>query len=195
MNNGMLVSISWNSNRWADKATPDDLANSGYEYVQQNQFMCEDLNFGHLVLPKEPNNYWLGYTPSFKSGLPVNDCPIIAFFRSRNYHKGTNEIVGFYGFPRIENYQRMVFNHPSNRLGDYDVSNIKAYPENIVLFDRSIVIGEDIQPAEFLPEGKELGKQGWNHLDLKGICHLLKLAVELNFNDERLKSFMKQLDF
>ena len=58
-NYGILTSISWNSNNWADEPTSADLKKSKYDYVKDNAHMHESLNFGHETLPAEEDGYIL----------------------------------------------------------------------------------------------------------------------------------------
>src|SRR5688572_27424710 len=62
-NYGILASMSWNSNKWADKPTDKDLKTSKYGYVKDKAHMHESLNFGHEIYPPEANGYYIGYTP------------------------------------------------------------------------------------------------------------------------------------
>jgi len=52
-NYGILASISWNSNKWADDPTEDDAKRSKYGHVMANSYMVESLNFGHEIYPLE----------------------------------------------------------------------------------------------------------------------------------------------
>ena len=61
-NYGILASISWNSLKWSGPPTQEDLTNSKYEWVRENKFMHESLNFGHEIYPAEEDGYYLGYT-------------------------------------------------------------------------------------------------------------------------------------
>jgi 5-methylcytosine-specific restriction protein A len=66
-NFGILASMSWNSNKWASPATKEDIAQSNYDYVKENGWMHEDLNFGYDVLPCEEDGTFIAYTPMFNT--------------------------------------------------------------------------------------------------------------------------------
>ena len=184
---GILTSISWNSNAWSAPATQEDIDNSNYDYVKENGWMHEDLNFGHETLPIEEDGDYIGYTPMFRK-LPsesesryVN----IVFFRSLNYHNKKNSIVGFYAYPDIGFYPREA----EHRLYDsYDSGNIAAPPEHICLFENAIEISNEIILKErIVPPGKKLGQMGFNYLTYENVLNILDIAGRLNPADSKLK--------
>ena len=137
-NYGILTSISWNSNNWADEPTSADLKKSKYDYVKDNAHMHESLNFGHETLPAEEDGYYIGYTPMFnRPPTPENSKNVcIVFFMSSDYqHSNRKSIVGFYGNPFFgEWYGRFA---DAELFKTYNSGNIKALPKNIIYFKTS----------------------------------------------------------
>ena len=191
-NYGILSSISWNSNNWANQATQDDLKKSKYDYVKDNAHMHEDLNFGHDVLPSEEDGYYIGYTPMFnrppdtENSKNVN----IVFFVSSDYRNSNRKtIIGFYGFPIFGEWFKRTAKHKLFRI--YDDGNIKAFPENIIYFENPIVINNDnVHEKNLLPYGKKISQQGFNYLNSDNVYNLIVLALKLNPKNKKLKDFV-----
>lgn len=198
-NLGILASMSWNSNKWAAPASPNDISNSKYDYVKENGTMHEDLNFAHEILPCEDDGTFIAYTPMFNSLPSIEESKDveIVFFRSLNYHTKLNCIVGFYAFPYIERYDRMA----GHRLFDtYDWGNVASLPEHIVLFETPIEISNEIALKEnYIPKGKKLGQQGFNYLTNENVLRILDKATALNPTDSKTKkikfTFLKDSKF
>lgn len=187
-NFGILASQSWNSNKWASPATKDDIDNSNYDYVKENGWMHEDLNFAHETLPCEEDGKFIAYTPMFNS-LPSKEesrYVEIVFFRSLNHHTNKNCIVGFYAFPDIGKQER----NASHKLyKKYNWGNVASLPENIVLLKNPIEISNEIILKEnFVPKGKKLGQQGFNYLSYENTIKILDKATQLNPKDSKLKN-------
>lgn len=186
-NLGILASMSWNSNKWAAPATDDDIKNSNYDYVKENGWMHEDLNFAHEILPCEEDGTFIAYTPMFNN-LPSDEeskYVEIVFFRSLNYHNKKNCIMGFYAFPNIDRYERMA----DHKLYEkYDWGNVASKPEHIVLFETPIEISNEILLKEnYVPKGKKLGQQGFNYLTFENVIKILDKATVLNPADTKTK--------
>jgi hypothetical protein len=47
-NYGILASISWNSNKWADDPTGDDAKRSKYGYVKDNSYLYKKYPEGNI---------------------------------------------------------------------------------------------------------------------------------------------------
>ncbi len=194
-NFGILTSMSWNSNNWEDQATVDDLIHSNYDYVKENGWMHEDLNFGYEKYPSEEDGTYIAYTPLFNK-LPSDDesrYVEIVFFRSLDYRIHKNLIVGFYAQPYIGNFNREAEHDLYNK---YDWGNLASLPENIVRFEIPIEISNEIVLKEkYLPTGKKIGQQGFNYLTYENVIRILDKATILNPNDNKLKrikfSFLK----
>jgi hypothetical protein len=61
--NGILASIDWNSNKWSDIPTNNDITNSDYRFVIDNGYSFTFLNFGHNLFPTNENGYYQGCLP------------------------------------------------------------------------------------------------------------------------------------
>lgn len=186
-NIGILASMSWNSNKWKDDATDEDLDHSKYEYVKENGWMHESINFGYDVFPLELDGTFIAYTPMFNRlpSIEASKYVNIVFLRSLNYHKNKNYIVGFYAFPKIDK----VFREAKHKYYKYyDYGNIKSKPEHIVVFKKPIEISNEICEKEsYLPLGKKLGLQGFNYLTYNNVFNILNKASALNPIDKKLK--------
>lgn len=194
INYGILASISWNSNNWANHPSDEDLKTSKYDYVKDNAHMHESLNFGHTIFPTENNGYYIGYTPMFnRPPAVINSRNVqIVFFSSSDYRNSNRKtIIGFYGFPVFGKWFKRKSNHKMYEI--YDSGNIKAFPEDIIYFEKPIVINNEIvQNNNLLPEGKEIGKQGFNYLNSDNVYNLIKVALSLNPSNSKLKKFVEK---
>ena len=169
--------MSWNSNKWAGKATKEDILKSNYDFVKENGWMHEDLNFGHEKYPLEDDGKFIAYTPQFNTlpSLEESKYVEIVFLKSYNYVTNENLIVGFYGFPDIGKFYRKA---DDSIYDDYDFGNLKSLPENIVRFENPILINDDICARKgYLPKGKKLGKMGYNYLKYENVLKILDQAT------------------
>ena len=58
-NYGILASLDWNSNKWQDLPTSEDLKNSKFSYVVEHKVSFTALNFAQdLYSPIEGDNYY-----------------------------------------------------------------------------------------------------------------------------------------
>lgn len=193
-NYGILASISWNSNDWADHPTDEDLKRSKYEYVKDNVRMHESLNFGHDRYPVEKEGFYIGYTPMFNRPPDIknsNDVHIV-FFLSTDYHNSNQRsIVGFYGEPVFGDFFKREANHSLYK--EYDSGNIFAFPQNIIYFDTPVVIDkEKVVREKLLPEGKKISQQGFNYLTSDNVYNILREALDLNTNHKKLEEYLKR---
>lgn len=193
-NYGILASISWNSNNWADHPTEEDLKRSNYEYVKDNVRMHESLNFGHEHYPVEEEGFYIGYTPMFnrppdaKNSKDVH----IVFFTSTDYHNSNQRsIVGFYGEPVFGIFFDRKAKHKLYR--EYDSGNIIAKPENIIYFEKPVIIdNQKVVQDNLLPEGKQISQQGFNYLNTDNVYNILHEALRKNPDDSKLKNFLRR---
>ena len=194
INYGILASISWNSNNWADHPSNEDLKTSKYDYVKDNAHMHESLNFGHDIFPTEDDGYYIGYTPMFNRPPDVINSRNVqlVFFTSSDYKNANRKtIIGFYGFPIFGDWFKRTSIH--ELYGTYDSGNIKAFPEDIIYFQNPIVINNEIvQNNNLLPDGKKISQQGFNYLNSDNVYNLIKLALSLNPDNDKLKNFVEK---
>lgn len=186
-NFGILASMSWNSNKWAAPATDADIDNSNYDYVKENGWMHEDLNFAHDILPSEEDGTFIAYTPMFNNlpSVVESESVEIVFFRSLDYHTHKNCIVGFYAYPFIDKYER---NAPHELYKKYDWGNVASLNEHIALFKNSIEISNEIIAKEnYVPKGKKLGQRGFNYLTYENVLKILDKATLLNPDEPKIK--------
>lgn len=192
-NFGILASISWNSKKWQDDPTDKDLKASKYDFVIENAHMHESLNFGHEIYPAEEDGSYIAYTPMFNRlpSIEKSKDVNIVFFTSSDYQNGNRKcIVGFYGFPEIDEFFNREATHPKYK--GYDGGNVKSLVENIIYFDNHVVIdNENVSKLELLPEGKKISRQGFNYLDSDNVQNILSIANGLNPKNEKLKRFLE----
>jgi hypothetical protein len=192
LNYGILASISWNSNNWADNPSEEDLKASKYDYVKDKAHMHESLNFGHDIFPVEEDGYYIGYTPMFNRppDLANSKNVEIVFFTSSDYRNSNRKtVIGFYGFPTFGEWFKREAEHPLFKT--YDSGNIMALPEHIIYFQNPIIINnETVQANNLLPEGKKISQQGFNYLHSDNVYNLIKLALTLNPKNDKLKKFV-----
>ncbi|GAB3533098.1 hypothetical protein GCM10027443_17910 [Pontibacter brevis] len=189
-NYGILASMSWNSNKWANDPTEQDLKASNYNFVKNEKHMHESLNFGHDIYPSEADGYYIGYTPMLNR-LPAADkqkTVNILFLFSSDYKNGNRKsVVGLYGFPIFGEWFRQA-QHPKYK--EYDWGNIAANPDDIIYFDNHLVIDNDlVQHHNLLPEDRKISQQGFNYLSSDNVQNLLLLASKLNPDNRKLNSF------
>jgi 5-methylcytosine-specific restriction enzyme A len=193
-NYGILTSISWNDNKWADDPSEADLKASKYDYVKDNAHMHESLNFGHETYPVEEDGFYIGYTPMFNRppALENSKNVNIVFFVSSDYkNQNRKSIIGFYGFPEFGEWFKRQTEHPKYKT--YDSGNIKAFPENVIYFEKPIIINnENVREKNLLPNGKLISQQGFNYLNSDNVYNLIVLALELNPTNTKLRTFVKQ---
>ena len=191
-NIGILASISWNSNRWQDQASKEDLNSSKFTHVIENHFMNEDLNFGINNFPAEGDGTYIGYTPQFNTlpSLEESKYVDIVFFRGLNYKNQKNYIVGFYAFPIIDRFYREA----EHRLFElYEFGNVKAKVEHIMLLESFVEISDDlVAKKNLVPKGKEAGRMGYNYLSYQNVINLLDCCTTANPNDLKIMSLKKK---
>lgn len=191
-NFGILASISWNSNDWADEPTTEDLKASKYDYVKDNAHMHESLNFGHEIYPSEVDGLYIGYTPMFNRppALKNSKNVRIVFFTSSDYrNKNRKKIVGFYGNPIFGEWFERTAEHP--KFEKYNNGNILAQPKDIIYFNNPIVIdNEKVREHKLLPIGKKISQQGFNYLNSENVYNIISIALGLNPKNKKLKKFV-----
>ncbi len=189
---GIMASISWDSEGWKGEPKQEDIDSSGYQYVQDEEVMFECLNFGHLIYPPEEGGYFIAYTPKFNRLPDKKKTKFVkAIFLITNKPKqatGKRQIVGIYGFPDIghdEWFDRTAILHPLYKK--YNSGNIRSKTENIILFENSIEIDNQIvKELNLLPESKDLTDQGFNYLTSENVLNILSLAIKFNSENDPL---------
>ncbi|MEC4005507.1 hypothetical protein OX283_012625 [Flavobacterium sp. SUN052] len=194
INYGILTSISWNSNNWADEPEVNDLKKSKYDYVVDNGHMHESLNFGHEIYPSEEDGYYIGYTPMFNRLPDVEnskDVQIVFFISSDYSNDNAKSIIGFYGFPEIDSWFPRTAKH--NLYKKYDGGNIKAHKDDIIYFKSPVIISNrNVILENLLPTDKKISQQGFNYLNSDNVYNLLVLALKRNPNNKKLKKFVSK---
>lgn len=192
-NFGILASIDWNSNKWRDMPTPEDLSRSNFGYVIEHGLTFTSLNFGQEIYAADEKGYYYGLLPQLWSKMPDNvrsRYVEVVFIKSQNWNDKQNYIVGFYAFPI---FQRRNIPSPIKEFpNDFDV-NVKALPKDIHLLENYINLTSSPDLARFLPKGKELGKQGYNYLTKENVFNILDSMTKLNPNDRKLSSIKLRL--
>jgi hypothetical protein len=180
MNRGILASMSWNSNKWAAPSTVTDLQNSNYGYVQQNEWMNEDINFGHQVYSLEEDEKYIAYTPMFNRlpSLEQSNEVEVVFFRSLNHQTRENFIVGLYAFPEIGHFDR---SGEEDIYDNYNWGNVRSKASNIELFEMPLPVSNDLARIKgYLPIGRKLGAQGFNYLQIEQCIKILDAVNRMN---------------
>jgi hypothetical protein len=194
LNFGILAPISWNSKKWQDDPTKQDLELSEYGYGKENYEMLESLNFGNEIYPTEKGGTYIAYTPTFNTLPNIEDTIYVSivFFVSTDYHQnGASRIVGFYGLPKIDNFYRKSKHEMYKK---YNFGNVKSSVEDIVLFDNYLTIDEDIiRKKHLLPQRRKLEKEG-NYLTHHNVYNILEMALHINPNHQKLGSFFVKLN-
>jgi hypothetical protein len=186
-NVGILAGISWNSKKWQDFASQEDYRNSNHRWAREHSWQHEDLNFGHLKFNAEDDGFYIGYTSVFKR-LPryANEVEIV-FLKSRDYKLKKQFIIGIYGLPIIRDFNRYAM---PNKFKGFNSGNFASLPENITLLDSPLEINNEIcSAAGFLPEGKQIGNQGFNYLQIENVQSILSALSKLNPENEVIKKF------
>lgn len=192
---GVMASITWNSNRWMDKPTHEDLTSSKYDHVRDYQEAHESLNFAHQKLPSEKGGWFIGYSPILKDRLPSKKHQIKVLFLISTDHAGDKRryVVGIYGFPQFAPwFDRTQRLHPLYRR--YDGGTFRSKVEDIILLDHYLPIDNvSVQALGLLPAGKKISQQGWNYLNSNNVENLLQYALSKNPHHTGLKSLMQKM--
>lgn len=194
-NFGILASVSWNCNDWADELTEQDIEASQFGNVKEEEYAHESLNFGHEIFPLEKDDKYIAYTPKF-STLPSENnsknVDVVIFISTDYGDNNKKKIIGCYGFPEIGRFERKS---KHKKYHTYSGGNIRSYVENIIYFTEKLVIDEDfIIKHELLPEGKELSNQGFNYLNSNNVFKILKLVLDQNPKNDKLRYLIKKLN-
>lgn len=192
---GVMASITWNSNRWMDKPTYEDLTSSKYDHVRDYQEAHESLNFAHKILPREKDDWFIGYSPILKDRLPSEKYQIQILFLISTDHAGDKRryVVGIYGFPQFAPwFNRTKKLHPLYKK--YDGGTFRSKVEDIILLDHYLPIDNLLVHVQnLLPAGKKISQQGWNYLNSNNVENLLHYAISQNSNHGGLQSLMQKM--
>ncbi len=188
-NFGILTSVDWNSNYWKGLPTEDDIQNSKFGYVEENNITHTYLNFGHIDFEPDSDGYFFGLLPQLWSKTPKSKNIRVIFVKSQNWQNQTTYIVGLYLFPILErkSLAPQISGVPKNRE-----VNIKALPKNIHLLENFMELNA-INEQKFLPKGKALGKQGFNYLTKENVLRLFDEMTNSSPNDSKLKQIKRRL--
>lgn len=193
INFGILASCSWNSKKWADDPTNEDIDKSQYAAIRDNGTMHESLNFGHNNFPNESDGYYFGFSSSFNK-LPdrkKSEKVQIVFFASSDYNDSNRKkIIGFYGRPIIDT----LFNRKAKHeyYEKYTYANVKAHKNNIIYFNNPIPIDNEIvQSQKLLPKNTKISYQSFNYLNSNNVSNIILHALKLNPDNSKLKKFVE----
>lgn len=190
---GLLASIDWNSNKWQDLSTQDDLKHSNFGFVKEHNITYTCLNFAHNKYPVNKDGYYQGLLPQLWSkSLDKEKSKFveIVFIKSHNWHDKQNYIIGLYAFPQFQKGKK-----PSPIASfsiDFEV-NLKALPEDIHLLENYINLKTSPDIKKFLPIDKELGKQGYNYLTKENVYKILDTMSNLNPVDKKFSGIKRKL--
>ena len=193
---GVMASLTWNSNKWKDKPSSEDLKSSKYDYVRDEAQAHESINFAHISLPTESNGWFIGYSSSFNKGLPVSRENLKILFLISTDHSGDKRryIVGIYGFPEFGKFDRHI--KLPKKFKEYDGGNFQSKAEDIVLFDHYLPIDNTfVQVNKLLPVGKKISQRGWNYLNSDNVENILQYVLKHNPNCDGLKRLINKFNF
>lgn len=188
-NIGLLTSIDWNSNRWRDVSTQEDIDKSNFGYVVENDKTHTYLNFGHNDFPPDEKGYYYGSFPQLWSKTPQSKYLEVIFVKSQNWNDKNNYIVGLYCFPIIER-KSVPTNFPGKPTREV---NVKAFPKDIHILENFVNLTTMPDLTKILPKGKELGKQGFNYLTEENVFKILDKIRDLNPTDNRFANIKLRL--
>jgi hypothetical protein len=162
---GILLRLDWNSNNWKEEPTSNDLTNSNFSYVKDNNKSCTYMNFNRKELLH--NNFKYLLAPPLVNKTPQEDVKICIFVSQK---ESVNYLVGYVLFPDLKNRR-----------------NFEGYPPEIKFNVRSIPEHNfGIEPIElnvekYLPNDKKFSRQGFNYINRDKSIKLL--------SDAGIKSF------
>ena len=183
-NFGILASIDWNSNKWQESPTDEDLKNSKFGFVEDNNKSYTAINFGHELFPINEDGYYAGLLPQLWTKTPDKEkskTVKIVFQIANNKFDGETYIVGLYAFPVFEKGNKPS---PIDSFKEDFVTNIKALPNDIYLLENMVKLS-DKNLIKFLPKDKKLGKQNYNYLTKSNVLNLLDEITKFN-NDAKI---------
>ena len=176
---GILASIDWNSNKWQESPTKEDLEKIKFGFVEENNKTYTAINFGHEKYPTDENGYYAGLLPQLFTRTPDKEKSKfvnIVVLKATNWKDNKTYIVGFYAFPIFEKGKKPS---PIESFKEDFETNIKAFPHDIYLLENPIQLHNDNE-GRFLPEGKKLGKQGYNYLTKENVINILDAMTDKN---------------
>ncbi len=185
-NFGILASIDWNSNKWRGIPAQEDLDNSNFGYVQEHGITYTCLNFGHELYPQDEKGYYCGLLPQLWSRMPDKDNARyveVVFIKSFSYKDNCNFIIGVYAFPQFKSGK--IKSPLKSFTNDLEV-NVRALPKDIYLLENYVNLKNHPDLKKFLPDKKELGKQGYNYLTKANVFKILDAMSALNPESQKL---------
>lgn len=185
---GILASIDWNSNKWKQYPTEEDILNSNFSYVQENEHTFTYLNFAHKEYSGMREGEYEALIPHFWTDLPTPEKSKhvnVVFVKSKNYQDGKTYIVGLYAFPKFAKKQKQI--NTEERTERIDV-NLISKTEDILLLDNPVDISDESILKHILPSGKKAGKMSYNYLTCDNVKRILDLLRASNPNMMELKS-------
>lgn len=189
-NYGILASIDWNSNKWQDNPTPEDLRQSKFGNVIKTGETFTSLNFAHKKFPAI-DGYYPALLPQLWKKTPDKEKSknvIIIFIKSSDWHDKQNYLIGFYAFPI---FKKESINSPLNAtLMDI---NIRSQVKDICLLNSFINLSKHTDLNKFLPVGKDLGKRGYNYLTKDNVLKIMDTIRKVNQNIPELEGVMLRI--
>jgi len=185
-NFGLLMGVDWNSNKWADVSTEEDLKMSDFGFVQENALTYSCLNFGHLQYPADKDGYYGGLLPQLWTKTLDRDKALhvqVVFLKSKDYASGKTYIIGFYAYPM---FQRGTRPSPIASFTSDFIYNVKSKPEHIHLCENYLDITDPRVQRYILPRGKDLGTRGFNYLGKQEVLRIFDRLGEINKGDGKL---------
>lgn len=186
-NYGILAAIDWNSNKWQNLPTPEDLSHSNFKYVNEKGKTNTSLNFGHEKYACDEKDYYWGLLPQMWNRLPGRENSRyveVVFIKAKNWKDGQLYIVGLYAFPIFQKGKKPS---PIAEFPFDFVVNVKALPKDIYLLENFINFNTHPDSKKFLPQGKELGKQGYNYLTKENVLSILDAITKSNPTDTKFR--------
>lgn len=174
--NFIAASISWNSKKWKDLPTQEDINKSNFGHVKKHGEMFESHNF---YMTDNEDGYIYGYIPANPKIKKIKICVFTSL-----HHKEKRHIVGFYFDTEFGNFQR---NHSTNIYH----ANLKVKKENVILLDNYIEINNVISSENsILKQVRPL-----KYLLFNDICEILLKAQKINSHNKSLATLYHQYIF
>ncbi|MBC8048234.1 MAG: hypothetical protein H7Y00_15650 [Fimbriimonadaceae bacterium] len=179
---GILTKIDWNTNKWEDKPTEEDIKRS--EYIKENEPIYGSLNYAHDGNAEDREASYQGYLPQF-AGVTHKPADIkdicVVFIQSKNPEDGKEYITGFYAFPQLS---------PGRRISPFSEypylnTNIRAAIKNIHRVENYLDISLLTDGIHF-PAKKLRGKLTYAYLTKTHVEKILDALTKENKEDKKL---------
>lgn len=181
---GILTRTDWNSNKWQDRPTEDDLVKS--EHNTDNEALYSSLNFAHNGTNHETTGVYQGFLYQFAETKPKPEdlkYVDVVFIQSKDIETGKEYITGLYAFPMFAIGRR---DSPYDEF-PYLKTNIKTVAANIHRLENYLDV--EMLDKKFFPlNKKKKGKLTYSYLTKGQVEKILDTLTVENPGDQKLHS-------